>query len=139
MLVPLELLVDNPCLRELLEQYRHQREQSPEAEWHDRVMHLAELTDEEMSELHGLLLACGWLDVRVHNEAFRTVGRLRDCYRISSDGIEALRMIENPLGLEAVSEEINSPWGELTTEQPAGADEPAADPSPTDESQDLAA
>lgn len=90
------LLQSNSPLRELLEQYRQKQFERPDAEWHDRVMELGTLTTTELSKLHGLLLANGWVDTRVTADAFATAGKLADCYKVTRDGLTALRRADLP-------------------------------------------
>lgn len=91
MLGPLELLRESLPLRELLAQYKSYREVHPGQEWHDRVMQLGTLEPPEISKMHGVLLANGWVDTRVAIETFNTPGRLQSCYKITPDGVRALQ------------------------------------------------
>lgn len=77
--------------RELLAQYLTSTQQSPNKEWHDRVMTLCSLAPADVSKLHGHLLANGWVDTRVALEVFNTPGRLASCYKITPDGACALQ------------------------------------------------
>lgn len=113
------ILDSNQNLRLLLMQYRKQREQFPDAEWHDRVMELGGVNVTELSRLHGVLLAQGWLDINVSREAFSVPGRLAHCYKVTREGLQALRMADNPfLAAEEESDPdpVNEP-ADLATEQ----------------------
>ncbi|MFO0945510.1 MAG: hypothetical protein U1D30_06140 [Planctomycetota bacterium] len=90
------LLQSNRPLRDLLEQYRARQISRPDMEWQDRVMELGTLTPTELSKLHGLLLANGWVDTRVTADAFATAGKLTDCYKVTRDGLSALRRADLP-------------------------------------------
>lgn len=103
------ILDSNTNLRLLLMQYRQQREQTPEREWQDRVMELGEVSANDLSKLHGLLLAQGWLDIQVSREAFQVPGQLTQCYKITREGLQALRMVDNPfLTAEEEAETLTS-------------------------------
>lgn len=95
MLDALAVLRANDHLRRLLLEYRLLREYEPETLWHDRIMALADLAPKELSRLHGLLLANGWLDIRVMPEAFEQPGRIAQCYRITREGLLALRQSDD--------------------------------------------
>lgn len=113
---PLDTFSPSAPLRGLLARYRDLGEASPDVPWHDRVMELAGIGPDELSKLHGILLAKGWLDTRVDREALATPGRLRACYRATREGIAALRVAESP-----------TDWDEAGAE--AGAD-PDMEPLP---------
>jgi hypothetical protein len=85
------MLSENIPLRELLEQYQRVREQSPDREWHDRVMEMEGAGRSELSKLHGLLLANGWIDARVHADAFQSPSGVLDCYRVTPEGTRLLK------------------------------------------------
>jgi hypothetical protein len=87
-------------LRELLAAYVERRRFEPEAEWHDRVMEMEGCTPEELTKLHGRLLADGWIETRVHGDAFRRAGRLEACYRATHEGVRALRQAQAEAGGE---------------------------------------
>lgn len=94
MYVDVDALRSDARLRELLAAYVDRRRADPGAEWHDRVMELDGCTAEQLTKLHGRLLANGWIETRVHGEAFREAGRLEACYRATHDGVSALRQAQ---------------------------------------------
>jgi hypothetical protein len=85
------MLSENPPLRDLLERYQQGREQAPDREWHDRVMEIEGASRAELTKLHGLLLANGWIDARVHADAFQTPCAVRDCYKVTPEGSRLLK------------------------------------------------
>jgi hypothetical protein len=50
------------------------------------------LSPEQLNKLHGLLLANGWIETRVHGDAFKIPGKLESCYRITSEGAALLKL-----------------------------------------------
>lgn len=87
-----EVIRNDPKLHALLLGYAARKRETPDAEWHDRIMELAGCDEAALGKLHGLLLASGWIETRVHGEAFRKAGVLESCYRITPDGSAALRL-----------------------------------------------
>lgn len=116
MIGSIEILCENPSLHELLLSYRQQRKQRRDAEWDDRIMRFDDLSDKELSKLHGTLLALGWLETRVCREAFDVPGQLTACYRVTHEGIRALNYYERTLGMnpsdiyeeELIAEEVEA-------------------------------
>lgn len=111
MILGMETLRTEPGLRDLLQTYAERRKASPQVEWHDRVMALDGVEEERLTKLHGLLLAGGWVETRVHGESFQSPGRLEACYRITPEGLAALRM-QRAVGHESDDEpplEIDAP------------------------------
>ena len=112
----LDVLRENESLRTLLEEYGRLREQKADADWHDRVMEWQGREQAELCDLYGSLLAEGWLDSRVHVDAFTEPGKVGGCYRITREGIRALRNVDNPFGAEEEesgatnAEEVSGGW-----------------------------
>ena len=99
MLESIDLLRERIALQALLASYEARRNRDPKVEWQDREMALDGADEQDLCSMHGILLATGWLDVRVHAEAFAHAGELRGAYRITDDGIRALRYVEDPYDL----------------------------------------
>ncbi|HVJ82648.1 MAG TPA: hypothetical protein VNC50_16385 [Planctomycetia bacterium] len=99
MLGSLELLVEEPPLRELLAWYGDLRAAKPDAAWHDRRAELPHVDAAALSRLHGDLMAFGWIDVRIAPDALETPGEIRSAYQITREGIRALRQTENQFGV----------------------------------------
>ncbi len=70
---------------------------------HDRVIELDGQDTKELCQLHGLLIALGWIETRVYPDAFSTPGKLVQCYRITRDGVGALNQYDRNMGLEAAT------------------------------------
>jgi hypothetical protein len=87
----IESLRADPKLHALLSAYAALKRNRPDAEWHDRVMDLPGCEPTELHRLHGLLLASGWVETRVHGDSFRDAGKLVSCYRLTADGAAILR------------------------------------------------
>ncbi|MGL5095863.1 MAG: hypothetical protein ACRDD1_09755 [Planctomycetia bacterium] len=102
MVEEVELLRDDPALRSLLAEYRRRRTAEPKAGWYDRVDPEGGATDADWHRLHGVLIANGWLDVRVHAAAFAEVGKVAGVYAVTADGVQALRFCENAYAAEEV-------------------------------------
>ena len=100
-------LRENVELHALLTEYETVRKREPKVDWNDRVMRLNGTSDEDLCSLHGILLSSGWLDLRVHAQAFDVPGRLQKAYRITPDGVRALRSIEDPFD---DGDESADPW-----------------------------
>lgn len=96
----LEILLENPVLHQLLEEYAEKKLKVPDADWQDRIMQFGECQSKELSRLHGRLIALGWLETRVAHDVFAVPGRLTHCYRITREGQRALRAFEYNLGLD---------------------------------------
>jgi len=109
MIIGHDALRNDPKLHALLAAYSALKKQKPDAEWHDRIMELPSCTTEQINKLHGLLLAGGWIETRVHGDSFKTAGRLESCYRITPDGNAALRFAgaAAPLTEEDSDDEIS--------------------------------
>lgn len=84
----------DPRLRELLDTYARSQDREPDTTWHDRVMELPGLSSDELSRLHGTLIARGWVDVRVGPDILDGAGRLQSCYRLLPAGREAIRSVQ---------------------------------------------
>lgn len=95
-----DVLRENLRLRRLLLHYEETYRRQVDAEWLDRLMELDGTDGEELSRLHGLLLAHGWLDSRVHHQAFDLPGQVRACYQITREGRHMLRFLEDVIGVE---------------------------------------
>lgn len=124
---PLDTMSPSAPLRGLLARYRDVGEASPDVPWHDRVMELAGIGPEELSKLHGILLAKGWLETRVDREALATPGRLRACYRATREGIAALRAAESPAdwtGADPDMEALPLSDDSVPPGEPSGSDLP---------------
>ena len=98
----LSLLAELPRLRPLLTRYRDLRERDAEPTWHDRVGSADNAAD-ELHRLYGVLLAEGWLDARVGADTLAVPGELRGAYRITREGLQALRRTDEHFGIAFVA------------------------------------
>lgn len=87
----IDTLRDNEPLLALLTAYAELKARQPDRDWHDRQGQFRDLPARELSRLHGMLLANGWIESRVHADAFHPAGRVADVYRVTHDGIRTLR------------------------------------------------
>jgi hypothetical protein len=62
--------------------------------WQDRVMELDGVRPEELSKLHGLLLAGDWIEQNTGNTPVLQRGSVRNCYRVTTAGQRVLRKVE---------------------------------------------
>lgn len=92
MITNIQTLQSDEQLRQLLDRYVQLHKSQPKVEWHDRVMELDGCDTQRLAKLHGLLLASGWIETRVHGDSFRHAGRLEACYKVTHDGVHALRL-----------------------------------------------
>ena len=104
MLGSLTLLADTPRLRPLLQRYQDLRERDAEPSWHDRLRG-AEIPAAELHGLYGLLLAHGWLDTQVGPDTLVVPGELRNAYRITRDGVQALRRTDEHFGVAMLTDD----------------------------------
>jgi hypothetical protein len=65
------------------------------AAWLDRVMALADAAPADLSRLHGRLLAAAWVEQNT-GHALPTAGSVRQCYRVTPAGRQALRRLSEP-------------------------------------------
>ena len=92
------LLDEKSPLFRLLRYYAELGEANREA-WQDRLMSLDDLEARELSRLHGMLIAAGWVEQNTGITPRLERGSVLGCYRITSVG---LRMYRNAGEREAV-------------------------------------
>jgi hypothetical protein len=85
----LQLLTDNTELLRLLTHYAQAGNPDREA-WHQRVSQLEGVSTEPMCSLHGLLLACDWIEQNTGVTSAEP-GRVAGCYRVTTSGIRAIK------------------------------------------------
>lgn len=93
----LRIFRDQPRLHTLLSTYRDALKPPAgvkETPWQDRVMVMEETPPDELSRMHGRAMALGWLETRVDPDVFAVAGRLERCYRLTPEGVAALRAFE---------------------------------------------
>jgi predicted transcriptional regulator len=83
----MNLLRQNQPLQLLLGHYLSAEQAAPEA-WQERLMLLADIAADELTKLHGYLLAHGWLAINTQAMA--------GGYRITPAGSRALRRAQAP-------------------------------------------
>lgn len=82
----------NPSLLQLLRHYARPAESNRDA-WQDRVMAMDSLEPREITELHGELLAFGWIELNGGQSDHFSPGVVPACYRMTVDGLRAYRMV----------------------------------------------
>ncbi len=87
MLDDVECLRTNSPLLQLLKHYTDRAQPNPEL-WQDRVFALKGVESTDLTKLHGDLLANGWIEWAFSTE------RPSACYRVSSEGVRALRLVD---------------------------------------------
>jgi hypothetical protein len=93
-----QLLCDEPSLRGLLVHYRDSRGDAPETAWQDRIGDLPNVEAQKLSKMYGLLLAYGWLDVKLGHDVLAIPGSVSRAYQITREGLRMLRQTEGPFG-----------------------------------------
>ncbi len=99
MMDELELLRDDRSLVQLLCHYQESGLANPEA-WQDRLMALPDREPRELTRLHGLLLAFGWLEQNTGLTGLLKPDTVACCYRITASGRRALRAAMRPMDEE---------------------------------------
>jgi hypothetical protein len=69
---------------------------SDRAVWLDRVTGLGETGPAELTRLHGRLLAAAWIEQNTGHAVASEAGRVRQCYRVTAAGRQALRRRTEP-------------------------------------------
>src|SRR5579871_4883236 len=87
----LDQLHDSEPLGKLLELYARAGLKDSEA-WQDRIMDLPGVGTRELTALHGLLLAHGWVEQNTGETSVLKPGVAACCYRITGPGIRAFRL-----------------------------------------------
>jgi len=97
MLGSLELLCEDGPARQLLALYRRMKEKVSPDDWHDRLAEMPGVEPADLSRHYGLLLANGWLDIRIARESLSD-GGVKHAYQITKDGLRALARTEDRFG-----------------------------------------
>jgi hypothetical protein len=94
------LLDEKSPLFRLLRHYAALGEANREA-WQDRVMALDGLEPRELSRLHGMLIAAGWVEQNTGITPKLERGSVLGCYRITSAGLRTYRQAGQPEPVDA--------------------------------------
>jgi len=86
----LQLLRQDSGLSQLLEHYCRNTTEDREA-WLDRCMALEGLEPKRLHELHGLLIAFGWIEQNTGQSPVVKAGACPHCYRTTAAGRRALK------------------------------------------------
>ena len=73
--------------------------------WQDRLMHVDGVEREQLTALHGELIACDWIEQNTGRAHLRPDGTIAACYRITRNGLREYRRIQ---GIEGVEEHLES-------------------------------
>ena len=106
----LDLLLASAALTELLAHYGRLAESDRDA-WHPRLNELAGTGSCELTQMHGELIAYGWIDLAVHRYSGDTDSQRTGGYRITPDGRRALREAKVDLALSSVDSANVTPEG----------------------------
>jgi hypothetical protein len=90
MLDDLDRLRETPDLQRLLVHYAEAGGEDRDV-WQDRLMGLGGVEARELTRLHGLLLAFGWVEQNTGQTAGVRPGAVPGCYRVTAAGLRALR------------------------------------------------
>jgi hypothetical protein len=85
-----QLLVQESDLLRLLAHYAQAGAVDREA-WQDRVMQLDGVAVEQVTRLHGRLLACDWIEQNTGMTPALKPGIVAQCYRVTTGGVRALK------------------------------------------------
>ena len=86
----LQLLKGNENLLRLLSHYASTGAADRET-WQDRLMELEGTDRKGLVKLHGILLAYCWVEQNTGTVSLLQPGGVRQCYRITTPGLKALR------------------------------------------------
>jgi hypothetical protein len=89
----IEMLRQQPSLIRLLGHYAGLAEADPEA-WQDRLMQGDGLDAQDLTVLHGMLLAHGWIVQNTGVTPVLRLGHVPCCYRVTTAGKRALRQAQ---------------------------------------------
>jgi hypothetical protein len=83
-------LRNNPMLQQLLAHYAEARATDGEG-WQDRLSQLDGAGPRELTQLHGELIAFGWVEQNTGNTTPFKPGTVAACYRATAAGVRALK------------------------------------------------
>ena len=86
----LERLREDEALRRLMNHYADAGTIDREA-WQDRLMELDQVDQRRLTQLHGELIAYGWIDQNSGASTVHRPGAVPQCYRATSAGIRAVK------------------------------------------------
>jgi hypothetical protein len=95
MLDELDRLRTKPNLLLLLKHYADLVGPSRET-WQDHLMTMEGMEPQELSKLHGELIAFSWIEQNTGNFSVLRAGALPACYRVTLAGLRALQQIQAP-------------------------------------------
>lgn len=119
-------LRENAHLLALLSHYARPGAEDRTA-WRDRLMRMDEVGPQQLTALHGELIAFDWVEQNTGRAVLLPDGTLSACYRVTQNGLREFRRLH---GIEAVEEPVEpaekSPprfarKKKERTESPAGA------------------
>jgi hypothetical protein len=99
----LEHLCESPDLCRLLAHYAMRGAVAGEV-WQDRLMHLDGVEPKGLTQLHGELIAFGWVEQNTGATAGSGPGVVAGCYRITAAGQRALQRARSGRRVEEEAE-----------------------------------
>lgn len=90
----MDLLRDDSQLLQLLQHYVHNTSDDRER-WLDRCMALDDVEARRLSELHGWLIAFGWIEQNVGQATTVQPATCPECYRTTTSGRRALKQFRS--------------------------------------------
>jgi hypothetical protein len=118
----LERLRGSPELQRLLGHYDGACGPDPEA-WQDRLMELGGAEPRQLVELHGLLIAFGWLEQNTGHGPVPRPGTVPDCYRVTAAGRRAGKLARGTEPVEA-DEAVEAAGGGPAAGRSGGGEDP---------------
>jgi hypothetical protein len=73
--------------------------------WQDRLMQMDGVDREQLTVLHGELIACDWIEQNTGRAQLRPDGTLSACYRITSLGLREFRRVH---GVEVADDQVQA-------------------------------
>lgn len=64
--------------------------------WLDRAMAWPEVTEKALTQLHGELIAYGWIEMNLDTTTPRKAETIASCYRVTREGVKAYRQYNQP-------------------------------------------
>lgn len=92
MLDAVQQLFDDATLRAALTHYAMLGASHPDV-WQDRLMRMEGTTSADLTNLHGLLLANGWIIQNLGGATSPKSGVVASCYQVTPAGQRALRQV----------------------------------------------
>jgi hypothetical protein len=122
-------LRENPHLLSLLSHYAGLGSED-RTTWRDRVMRLDGVTADQLTALHGELLALDAIEQNTGHAVLLADGTLSACYRVTQQGLKEFRRLSGVEAADEQPEAVEKPqprYSRRKKEQPAAEAAPASE------------